>query len=118
MGRKTFESFGGRMLPDRTHIVISRSPGEEKPGLVYVKSLDEALGEAQVLDSEIFVIGGGEIYAQALPVAQRLYLTLVNSDVPADVFFPDYSMFAKVISEETHSDEKTGLEYSYVTLEK
>jgi len=110
MGRKTFESIG-HPLPNRTNIVIS-SHSE-------ISSLDAALKRAKFAPGreEIFIIGGGSVYAQAINKADRLYLTIVDATAPgADTFFPDYSRFTKVISEESH--EENGIRYTYRTLEK
>ncbi len=109
MGRKTFESIG-RELPGRTNIVISRN-GE-------INSLEKALAVAKKSPGaeEIFVIGGGEIYKLAMPEIQRLYLTIVEAKAPADTFFPDYSEFTKVLSDERR--EESGLKFRYITLER
>ncbi len=89
MGRKTFESIG-RPLPQRTNIVISRH-AHGTPGVTWVTSLEAALTEAHHQQAEeIMVIGGGEIYRQALPHADRLYLTEVDIIVSGDSFFPDF----------------------------
>ncbi len=118
MGRKTFESIG-RALPGRTNIVITRNTTWSAPDCVAVHSLSEAFEFARTKDSEeIFVIGGGEIYKEALRHADRLYLTLIDDATDGDVHFPDYSDFTKVISEEKRFDEKTKLNYSWITLEK
>jgi len=99
MGRKTYESIG-RPLPNRTNIVITRNSDFYPKGVLVVKSLAEAIEKAKTIDSkEIFVIGGGQIYAQALPLAHKLYLTLVNKTfLEADTFFPNYAEFSKVLS--------------------
>ena len=118
MGRKTYESIG-RPLPKRTNYVISRTPGLSIEGVTVCKSLDEALGLAQQEPAggdEIFVIGGGEIYAQALPKADKLYLTVVDSDETGDIFFPDYSTFTKIVHREDRVDGTTGLKYSWIDL--
>ncbi|MDP3548027.1 MAG: dihydrofolate reductase [Phreatobacter sp.] len=93
MGRRTFESFGGRALPKRLNIVASRQPGLSLPGAVVTGSLDEALAiaHAEALRSgapEIAVLGGADIYAQALPLADRLVITHVAASPEADAFFP------------------------------
>ncbi len=93
MGRKTFESFGGRPLPKRLNIVASRQPGLSLPGAVVTSSLDQALAiaHAEALRSgapEIAVLGGADIYAQALPRAARLVITHVDASPEADAFFP------------------------------
>lgn len=118
MGRKTYESIG-RPLPNRTNYVISRTTGLQIPGVVVCPSLDEALDLAEKEPGgEIFVIGGGEIYAQALPRADKLYMTIVDTETEGDTFFPDYSMFKKIIHREDRVDEKTGLKYSWIDLER
>ena len=87
------------------------------PMVYFVESLQQAIARAKELDSEeVFVIGGGEIYKQALPFTDRLYLTLIEGEKEADVFFPDYSEFTKVISHDKHESE--GLVYEFVTLER
>lgn len=116
MGRKTHQSIG-RILPDRTNIIITRDPNFKVEGGIVVHSLDEALEKARKVDQEeIMVIGGGEIYKQALPQADRLYLTLVDAEMEGDVFFPDYSQFKKVISEEKVQAGDYNL--TYLTLER
>jgi dihydrofolate reductase len=93
MGRKTFESFGGKPLPKRLNIVCSRQPGLTLPGAVVTGSLDAALAiaHAEALRSgadEIAVLGGADIYAQALPLADRLVITHVEAAPEADAVFP------------------------------
>lgn len=119
MGRKTFESIG-RVLPNRLNIVITRSPKEsEDQNLVYVSSLNEAIEKARrqaqgKQNNEIFVIGGGQVFNEAIKIADKLYLTIVDSeDKDADVFFPDYSEFKKIINERKSEDEN----YSFTFLE-
>ncbi|MBI2443270.1 MAG: dihydrofolate reductase [Candidatus Levybacteria bacterium] len=124
MGRKTFESIG-RVLPNRTNIVITRDFSTrprlaEMQGVETVKfvgSLDEAIEEAKKAtgSEEIFVIGGGQIFEQALPLADKLYLTLVAASFDADTFFPDYSMFSKVVEREEHESE---FKYTFLTLQR
>ncbi len=89
MGRKTFASIG-KPLRDRENIVITRSRDFTATGITVVHSLDEALELARRAgETEVFVIGGGEIYRQALPIAQRLYYTRVEADVPGNTYFPE-----------------------------
>ncbi len=114
MGRKTFESIG-QVLPNRTNIIITRDPEYYVEDGEVVASLEEALRRAQG-DDEIFIIGGGQIYQEAIKLADKLYLTVVEGSPEADVFFPDYSEFKKVISEESHTSE--GLKYKFIDLEK
>ena len=88
MGRKTYQSIR-RPLPGRTMIVVTRNPAYRPEGCLVVKSLHEGLQLAEERgETEALVIGGGEIYAQALPLAKRIYLTTVHASIPADVFFP------------------------------
>lgn len=120
MGRKTFESIG-RPLPNRNNIVITRNVYWQHPAEVTIyQSLSKALTYAQTLPTdEIFIIGGGEIYKEALPHADRLYLTVIHEDKPATVFFPEYShLFTKEISREEYTDPNTGIRISFITLEK
>lgn len=85
MGRRTFESIG-RPLPGRTNVVISRGHPELPEGVILAHSLDEAI--QQVPSERIMVIGGGEIYRQALPRAARLELTLIDAKIDGDTTFP------------------------------
>lgn len=86
MGRRTWESIG-RPLPGRRNIVVSRSPDRPAPGAEVFGSLDDAL--AACADApEVFVIGGAELYALALPRASRVFATEIDADYPGDAFFP------------------------------
>lgn len=94
MGRKTFESIG-RPLPDRQNIVLTRQQGWQAEGVLVFSTLDQALNflhQESAKDQEIFIIGGGEIYAQALPKIQRLYLTIIDEDFEGDAYFPDVDL--------------------------
>lgn len=119
MGRKTFESIG-KPLPGRTNIVISRNASFEIAGAEVRPNLEEAIALAKSSpgSDEIFVIGGGQVYEGALPLADRLYLTLIESDDPGDVFFPPYPEFTSIIDREKRTDETTGLSYEFLTLER
>lgn len=89
MGRKTYQAIG-RPLPGRISIVITRSRSYQAPGIQVVHSLGKALDFAKNAgESEVFIIGGGEIYAQALPLADRIYLTRVHARLDCDTFFPE-----------------------------
>jgi len=90
MGRKTFESFGARPLPDRHNIVISRNRDYHPAGATVVSSIDQAIAAAGNVP-ELMIIGGASFYAQMLPQADRLYLTLVDIDVAGDAWFPEYT---------------------------
>jgi dihydrofolate reductase len=128
MGRKTFESIG-RPLPERTNIVITKNPNFKAEGVITVSTLEEAIAKGKEValrqaqgddkDLEVFIIGGGEIYAQGLPYTDKLYLTLVESDAAGDVFFPDWRKeFTKEVFREERFDEKTGLRYTWTDLER
>lgn len=115
MGRKTFESFP-KPLPNRVHIVISRQAEYKQEGCIVVSTLDQALAIAPK-DEEVFVIGGGQIYALALPIADKIDLTRVHATFDADAFFPD---FAKTEWELTHveyhpKDEKHLVDFTFKT---
>lgn len=114
MGRKTFESIG-RPLPNRTNIIITRDQNYSAPGSVVTHSLEEALKKArEVEQQEIFIIGGGQIFEQAIGRADKLYLTVVQGTHDADSFFPDYSIFTKVLKKESGSEN--GLNFTYLEL--
>lgn len=116
MGRKTHESIG-RPLPGRLNIVVTRQKKYRADGCTVTDSLDKAIQIARANDQEeIFVIGGAELYAQALPLTDRLYLTLVDAEAEADVFFPAYDDFNTVIDETALTP--TDPSYKYLTLEK
>lgn len=114
MGRKTFESLPG-ILPGRTHIIITRNKDFLCPeGTIKASSLDEAIEIASKIDNEeIFIIGGGEIYKEALPISTKLYITRIeNGELEADTFFPPYEhAFGKIILREEH--EENGLKYCF-----
>ena len=89
MGRKTFESFG-KPLAGRTNIVITRRDDWQAEGVVKVKSLEEALQAAEQTDAkEAFIIGGGEIFRQSFPMADKIYITRVHTQLDGDAFFPE-----------------------------
>lgn len=117
MGRKTFESIG-RPLPGRTIVVISRRPDFRPPGVLVAHSLQEAISMAE--GDEVFIAGGGEIFREALPLAGRLYLTLIESEFEGDVFFPEFEPGAwRLVSEESHApDEKNAWACRFRLYEK
>ncbi|MFD2516399.1 dihydrofolate reductase [Salinimicrobium flavum] len=115
MGRKTFESFP-KPLPNRTHIVITRKKDYKKEGAVVVHSLKEALDRAKE-DSQPFIIGGGEIYHQALSMADKIELTRVHGSFEADAFFPeiDEDNWELTASEFHPKDESHNYSFTYLT---
>jgi dihydrofolate reductase len=118
MGRKTWESLPG-LLPHRTHVVITRTTDYRADGALVVHSLDQALAHVADVD-EVMVIGGAEIYRQALPLACRLYLTRVHADVDGDARFPpfDPADWHEAWQEPHPSDERNDHSYTFVDLER
>lgn len=115
MGRKTFESLG-KPLAGRTNIVITRQDTWTAPGAWVVKSLEEALTAAADTDAkEAYVIGGGEIYTLALPLAQRIYLTRVHATFEGDTRFPefDHQQFELLSNLDFPADDKHAYAYSF-----
>ncbi|WP_025763764.1 dihydrofolate reductase [Dyadobacter tibetensis] len=120
MGRKTFESIG-KPLPGRTSIVITRQKDFHPEGVVVAYSLQEAIACAKSLDAEsAFVIGGGEIYRQALPYCNQLFITRVMTDVEGDTYFhlPDLDLWNETFSAEYPADDKNEFSYKFLDLEK
>lgn len=108
MGRRTFESIG-KPLQKRLNIVITNQVGNiDAEDLIFVNSLDEGLEKAK---GNVFIIGGGQIYAQSIEKADKLYITQVEGDFDCDTFFPDYSEFLK----ETFigAGEENGIKYKF-----
>lgn len=119
MGRKTFESFP-KPLPNRTHIVITRQANYEVPnGVIVVNSLEDAIDAAKS-DEQPFVIGGGEIYKQAISIADKIELTRVHHSFEADTFFPkvDTSMWKGTSNTFHDKDETHDYAFSFLTYER
>ncbi len=119
MGRKTFDSFGGRPLPERTNIVVTRDKGYQAEGAVVVYSIDEAIQAAGDVD-EVMIIGGASFYEQMLPRAERIYLTLVHGKFEGDAWFPQFDMgeWREVLREEHPVDEKNNVACSFLCYER
>jgi dihydrofolate reductase len=118
MGRKTWESIG-RPLPGRTNIVITRNRGYQAAGATVVGSLDAALAAGAGADA-VFVIGGAQLYAEALPRATHLYLTTVDADVDGDTRMPKFDAAAwhAVSSERHEADARNPYAYTLQVLER
>ena len=139
MGRKTFESLPGGALPGRRNIVVTRNASWQAPGAECYTTLADAIAAAESNathdkaatvcnathdkdiaaggDVEVMVIGGGEIYRQALPLADRLLLTVIDADVPdADTHFPAFSPDVWRVAAESpvHTDPRTGVPYRFI----
>lgn len=137
MGRKTFESIG-RVLPNRTNIIITKDTDYSVKGALVVHSLEDAIREAKEYkvssimyqvkndktkntkykihdtdEDEVLIIGGGQIFEQALPLVQKIYLTVVEGDFGADTFFPEVDEFIKVKEEKKDDGNYV---YSFVDL--
>lgn len=116
MGRKTFESIG-HPLPDRRNIIVTHNLSYNSMGCEVATSLHDAIELAKAAqESECFIFGGGDIFAQSIGLADELYLTIVKGDFGADTFFPDYSEFTRKIFEEEH--ESGNYKFKYLTLGK
>ena len=121
MGRKTFESLGGKPLNGRVNIIITRQKDWSHEGVVVVHSLADALFFAKESDyKEVFIAGGGEIYAQAMPQANKIYMTRVDAVIDGDTFFPEINLNEwELVTEEFHTkDEKHNYDYSYRTFKR
>lgn len=119
MGNKTFESIG-KPLPGRTNIVLAKDPEYVAEGCAVVHSLDDAFALAGKEDKEVFVIGGGSVYALAMSMADIIYLTKVQGIFEGDVFFPeiDESEWRLVSSESHLKDEKNAYDYTFCVYER
>jgi len=122
MGRKTWESIPEkfRPLPHRENIIITRQSNYQAIGSIIVHSLDQAINYAKdnFIDKDIFIIGGEQIYKEALPLTDMLYLTIITGDKKADVFFPPYEDEFKIIKVKEKAQSSTGLFFQFVKLAK
>lgn len=118
MGRKTWESFGSKPLKDRKNIVLTRDPSYTAEGAHVVHSIEEALSAEDC--EEVMIIGGSEIYALSLPIADRLRVTRVRENFEGDAVFPtvDWSSWLLVSSEEGIRDEKNVYRYEFEVYER
>ncbi len=119
MGRKTFESFGAKPLPQRLNIIVSKDRDYQAQEAIVVQSIETALQAAK--DAvEVMIIGGASLYEQTLPLAQRLYMTIVHADVEGDAWFPsfDLSQWEEIQRTEHPEDEKNPYACSFVVMER
>ena len=118
MGRKTFESIG-RLLPGRTTVIVTRQSDYQVDGAVIVNSL-EAAQAAATDDSELFIIGGGQVYEIALPLADRLHVTRVHTEVDGDTSFPavDWDQWELVSAERHGADEKNDHDFTFESYQR
>ena len=118
MGRKTYESIGNP-LPGRTMIIVTRNPNYQPDGCMVARSLETAIEFARMgMYNEAFIIGGGEIFNEAIDLADRIYLTLVHTNIPVNIFFPEYSPgdWEEVESDFNPADEKNQYPFTYKIL--
>jgi len=116
MGRKTFDSIG-RPLPNRRNIVVTRNAEWRHEGVETAPSLNAAASTAG--DAEAFVIGGAQIYAEALPHADRLIVTEIGKTFDCDTFFPEIDQQQwKEVARDKHHSEQNGFDYAFVTYER
>jgi dihydrofolate reductase len=111
MGRKTYESIG-KPLPNRRSIIITRDTDYSVEGCEVVNSLEEAL---LLSNNDCFIIGGGEIYRQAIDIADRIYLTLINKEFEGDTSFPETKDWVEISYEYFSNDD---FEYSFIQYER
>jgi len=118
MGRKTWDSIG-RLLPGRTTVIVTRQAGYQVPGAVIAHSLEDAIAACGA-DEEIFVIGGAELFRSALPLADRIYLTTVDADIPGDVRMPEFPLeeWRDTSSQQHAADQRHPYSYRHVVYER
>jgi len=118
MGRKTYESIG-KPLPGRTSVVVTRNTGYSVPGVIVVHSLEEALSVCGE-DDEVFVIGGAELYRQAIKFADRIYLTEIDADISGDAHFTEFDRkLWQEAGRVSHApDEKNAHAFHFVVYER
>ena len=112
MGRKTFESMG-KPLPGRTNIVVTRNSQYKAKGCLVAHSLEKAL-ERVSGEAEVFIAGGGEIYREAMPLADRMYITIIDHSFEGDTYFPEFSKKEWKIIEERYHPSNMENKYSMV----
>jgi dihydrofolate reductase len=115
MGRKTYESIG-KPLPNRRNVIITRDENYRVDDCEIVNSIEEAL---LLCKNDCFIIGGGEIYKQTLPLAEKIYMTIIDEEFEGDTLFPDLNRSWYISSKEDHtSDDKNKYNYSYIFYER
>jgi dihydrofolate reductase len=119
MGRKTFDSFGAKPLPQRLNIIVTHDKQFQAQDAVVVDSIPAALEQVKDVE-EVMVIGGASLYAQTLPLAQRLYMTLVHAKVEGDAWFPEFDLtqWREIERQEHAADEKNPHACTFLILER
>ncbi|MBW6411514.1 dihydrofolate reductase [Clostridium weizhouense] len=121
MGRKTFESLPG-ILPNRKHVILTRDKNfnVNSDSVIIFNDFNDLIEKYSNCEEEVFVIGGGEIYKQMLPYADKLYLTKINKDFSGDTYFPEFNEneFKVEYKSDLLVDEKSNLEYTFINLKR
>jgi dihydrofolate reductase len=120
MGRKTFDSLG-RLLPNRSHVVITRSETYRAEGALVVHSIEDAIKSCSARgDEEVFIIGGAEIFKQAMNIADRIYLTRIHHSFDGDTYLPEFKSdeWNLIKKEENEPDDKNPYAYAFCVYEK
>lgn len=119
MGSKTFASLGGKPLPKRTNIVVTRNKTYSAPGALVSHSLVDAVQRAKEESETVFIAGGGNIYRQALDIADVMELTIIHRNFNGDTTFPEWTNeWVEVAREDIHDDPDVDYGYSFVRFEK
>lgn len=119
MGKKTWESLPKRPLPGRKNIVLTDDPDELFDSALTAYSVEDAL-EKSVSEEEIFIIGGGSVYSQFMPLAGRLYITHIHKEADADIFFPRINpeTWEVILKEESQTSDDSPLPYTFVIYDR
>jgi dihydrofolate reductase len=119
MGKKTWESLPKKPLPGRRNIVITDLPGERFDDAVSAYSIEDSLNKCEK-GEEVFIIGGGSIYSQFMPLADRLYITHVHKQAPADIYFPeiDPAVWVVTAKEEFKTTDEGSIPYTYIIYDR
>ncbi len=119
MGRKTYESIG-KPLPGRTNIILSRNLDYRQDGCLVFNDIKTALKQAGESADEVFVIGGSDLYEAILPIADTIYLTIINKEFQGDAFFPDIDLtdWSEVEREDIKDDPDVNFSYSFLKFER
>lgn len=118
MGKRTWESLPRKPLPGRKNIVLTDNTNETIENAITAYSIDDAIGKCEK-GEEIFIIGGGSIYKQFMPVADRLYITHVHKKAPADIYFPEIDLkLWKITEKEEFKSEENNIPYTYAIYER
>lgn len=119
MGRRTFESLPNGPLPNRKNIVISDIPGDTIEDCFIAESIEDALNLADN-ENEVFIIGGGSIYKQTIDKIDKMYLTMIHSEIDGDVFFPeiDFKEWKEIYRKDFKANGKCPYDYSFVNFKR